>query len=232
MAGALTTAAFAAWRWGSSPVVGESTFLPWTVLGLIVAIATVGTDRFTRPFVGVATTAAAAGLADLLTSGRPGLQVPTAFDVAFNVLYVAFTASVLAAAVSWLHLLLTRLPSPQRSWAAAVAVLGGSAWVAWMGWWPLDDSGPAHPGALVAAAAGTLLIATALGEITLGTWRGALFALTPAALLAAPPLATSDALWIIVWLVLTTGAALTCSASVGAVAAIRGVHRGLRPVSS
>ena len=222
-AAAVTTAAFAAWRWAFSPVVGEGTLLPWSILGLIAATATTCTDRSTRPFTGVTTTAAAAGLADLLTGGLEGLEPSTAFDV----LHVAFAAGVLAAAVSGLHLLFAHLPRSHHPRAGAVVVLGGSAWVAWLGWWPLDDSGPAHPDALLAGAACTLLIATALGEISIGPWRGALFALTPAALLALPPLTTSDPLGIIAWLALTSGAALACLAAVGAVAAIRRTHRRL-----
>ncbi|GAB3216285.1 hypothetical protein GCM10027586_07900 [Kineococcus gypseus] len=219
----MSTAAFAAWRWGFSPVVGEGTFLPWTLLGLIAATATIATDRLTRPFTGVATTAAAAVLADLLTGERGALGASSAFDVT----YVAFPAAALAAAFSALHLLLARLPRSERPWAGAVALLGAAAWVAWLGWWPLDDSGPAHPGALLAAAVGTLITATALGEVTLGRWRGAVFALAPAALLAVPPLSTSDALWFIAWLVLTFGAALVCLVTVGAVAAVRGTRRHL-----
>ena len=81
LTGALTTAALVPWRWGFSLVPGEGTLLPWTVLGLLVAIATISTDHVTRPFAGIATTAVAAGLANLISSGRQGLNPDRIFDV-------------------------------------------------------------------------------------------------------------------------------------------------------
>lgn len=226
LAGVLTTAALAVWRWGFSPVAGEGTVLPWTVLGLLVAGATVGTDRATRPFVGIGTTALAAGVANLVSGGRQGLDPHRVWDF----LYLVPAAAVLAAAASGLHLFFRTVPPTRRRWAGLVVALGSSAWVVWMGWWPLSDTAPAHPDALAAAAAVTLLIATVVGEVTLGTWRGVLLALGPAALLAAPPLVTSDSLGIIAWVILVGGAALGCLTAAGVVAAIRGTHRRLRPL--
>ncbi|GAA0308165.1 hypothetical protein [Kineococcus aurantiacus] len=231
LAGTLTTAAFAAWRWGFSPTVGTGTLLPWTVLGLVVVLATIGADRLTRPFVGTATTAVAAAVADLLTGAGHDSAPSGVLDVLDEFLYAAFAAGALAAAVSGGHLLFARLPRAHRPRAGAVAILGASAWVAWMGWWPLDNSGPARAGVLVAAAAGTLVLATVLGELTLGRWRGAVFALVPAALLAVAPLAASDSLGLVVWMGLTTGAAVVCLTAVGVVAAVRGTHRRLRPAA-
>jgi hypothetical protein len=231
LVGTLTTAVFAIWRWGFSPVVGEGTLVPWTILGLIVICATVGTDRFTRPFVGIATTAAAAAVADLITGAGQGQGPSGVIEVLDEFSYIAFAAGVLAAAVSAGHLLFARLPRNHQPRARAVVALGASAWAAWMGWWPLNDSGPAHPAALVAGAVCTLLIATVLGEVTLGRWRGALFALTPAALLAMAPLVASDSLGIIAWVVLTAGAALLCLLGVGLVASVRGTRRRLDPAS-
>ncbi len=85
-----------------------------------------------------ATTTAAAGVANLLTGGPQGLD-PSQLS---NVLYLAPAAGVLAATVTGLHLLLLTLPRTRRPWAGLVVALGSAAWVAWMGWWPLNDSGP------------------------------------------------------------------------------------------
>lgn len=227
LAGASTTAALAAWRWGFSPVAGGGTLLPWTVLGLLVAAATVGTDRFTRPFVGIATTAAAAGVADLVSGGRQGLDPHRILDV----LHLVPAAAVLATAVTGLHLFFLTVPQVRRPRAGVVVVLGSSAWVTWMGWWPLSDAAPAHPDALVAAAAATLLVATVVGEIVVGPWRGVVLALGSAAFLAWSPLVTSDSLGIVAWLVLVGAAAVGCLTAAGVVAAVRGAHRRLRPVA-
>ena len=102
--------------------------------------------------------------------------------------------------------------------------------MAWMGWWPLSDTAPTHPDALVTAAAATLLLATVVGEVTLGSWRGIVLALGPAALLAGPPLLTSDSLGIIAWVIFAGRAALGCAAAAGVVAPIGGTHRHLRAV--
>jgi hypothetical protein len=221
VAGVVTTVAVCAWRWLMTPTVGEGTSLPWTVLGILLAAATVLTDRATRPFTGVATTAAGAGAALLLTDARAGLDPDTPVDV----LYVALAAGALAAAGSGTALLVAHVPPTRRRWAGVVVALGAAAWVAWMGWWPVDGSGPEHPTALSVAALGTLVAAAALGEVLLGPWRGAGVALAPAALLAVLPSAASDALGMVAWYVLTLLAAAVCLAVVGVVAAVRAAQR-------
>jgi len=225
---ALTTGALAAWRWSFAPVAGEGTLLPWTILGLLVAAATISTDRLTGPFVGTATTAAAAGLANLISGGKQGLG----FNRILDFLYLVPAAAVLAVAASGLHQFFLAVPRARRPWAALVVSLGSLAWVAWMGWWPLSENSPAHPEALVAAAACTVVTATVVGEVLIKTWRGVVLAVTPAALLAGPPLVTSDSLGIIAWVILAGAAALGCLAAAGVVAAVRATHRRLRPVPS
>ncbi len=75
-----------------------------------------------------------------------------------------------------------------------------------------------------------MLIATVVGEVALGSWRGSVLVLGPAALLAAPPLAASDSLGMILWFMFTLSAAAGRLAAVGVGAACRGTHRRLRPV--
>lgn len=218
-AGAVSTAAFVAWRWVADPVVGEGTLLPWSVLGLLVAAVTVVADRATRPFVGVATTAAGAGLGVALSGSRDAVAVGLAEGVV-----AAIAAALLAAGVSGLRLLVGSLPASRRPRAGLVLTLGGAAWLFPVGWWPLRDDEPADAEALLAVAAGTLLLATVVGETRIGRWWGPRLALPPAALLAVAPLAASDSLGMVLWTVLTLAGAVVCLAGVGAVAAARTVR--------
>jgi hypothetical protein len=165
LAGALTTVVFAVWRSGFAPVVGEGTYVPWTVAGLIAAVATVCTDRLTHPFIGTTTTGVAAGMAEVITDERAGLDL-------IELVFLVVSVMVLTSGFSGLHLLLTTLPRARRPWAVAVVVLSTSAFVGWMGWWSLDGSSPAQPDTLLTGALCTLVLATVLGEITVGTWFG------------------------------------------------------------
>lgn len=226
MATVVTTAVLVAWRSAFSPVVGEGTLVPWTVLGLLLAVTTLGTDQLTRSFVGVATTALGAVLAAVLTGGR----TVSMGEVVGDSVYLAVAAGAMAAGWSGLALLCTRVARSQRR-AWTVAALGGATWVVWLGWWPLSDTAPARPDLWTVGAICTLGAATAAGDVWLGTWRGAMVALPPAALLAVAPLATTDALWIIAWIVLVVAGAVVCLVTVGAVALTRGGWRRLRPAA-
>ncbi|WP_369055313.1 hypothetical protein [Kineococcus terrestris] len=229
---AATTAGLLLWRWVFDPAPGEGTGTSWTVLGLLLFTAAVLTDRATRPFVGTVTTAAAAGLANLLSSS-PREQVPWGVaELLYPSVFSAVAAAAVAVTAGALHLLHRGLPRRQGPWAAGVALLGGSAWAGWLGWWALDEPPRAGEDLLLAGAAATLLLAAVAGELALPRWYGALFALGPALLLAAAPLVASDPLGIIAWLMLGAVATAGCSVVVGVVTAARSVRRRLSPAVS
>ncbi|GAA4975666.1 hypothetical protein [Kineococcus glutinatus] len=222
---ATTTVVLLLWRWAFQPALGEGTGIPWTVLGLVLVVATAWTDRVTRPFAGTATSAAAAGLASVLSGSAGDLGAWVVLDL----LHVVSAAAVIAAPASALHLLFSGLPRARRRWAAVVVFLGSSAWVAWMSWWPLDEDSPSASNRLTAGAAATLLLAVVLGELTVRRWFGAVFALCPAVLLAAGPLVASDPLGVIALFVVSAYGAAGCVAAVGVVALARAVRRRLSP---
>ncbi|WP_369054910.1 hypothetical protein [Kineococcus terrestris] len=225
---AVTTAALLLWWRLSASVPTESNAVPWTVLGLLLATATVLSDRLTRPFVGVATTAAAAALAYLLSATWAGGQgLWAVLELVLVPLQVAVGAAAVAGAASGLHLLHRRLPRPQRPWAVGVVLLGASSWAGWCSWWILNQDSPAGWPWLAGGAIASLLLGTAVGEVVLGRWLGLVLALGSAALLAVAPLAASDAFGLIVWFVLSAIAGAGCLVVVGAVAAVRGARRHL-----
>ncbi|WP_432521028.1 hypothetical protein [Kineococcus sp. SYSU DK006] len=224
---AATTAVLLLWRWALTPVLAHGTGIPWTLLTLLLAAATVLTDRCTRPFTGTATSATAAGLAYLLSSAALTQDASVVDLLPTALLYATAAGAVLTAPISALHLLLRTLPHAQRAWAVIAALLGGAAWSAWLSWWPLNEDSPPGADRLLGGAACTLLLAVVLGELRLRRWLGALFAFGPAVVLAAAPILASDPLGVIVWLVLSVCGAAGCAVVVAVLAAAGAARRRL-----
>ncbi|WP_369056456.1 hypothetical protein [Kineococcus terrestris] len=218
MAVAITTGTtVAAWflpRDWSIEVTGWSL----TLLGALLALVVVLTNRWVRFGAGVVTTAMGAGAGLLLLLAIEGGGW---FGLLAGLTSVLPVPIVFAVAVTAATHALRWVPAERRWWAAGVAATGAGAWLGWLSWWTADAVSPGNEGWLTVGALLTLAVATVVGEVMVRPWSGVALALVPASALALGPLVSSDALGAVAWFFLTVVAAGGCALVAVVVALLR-----------